>query len=207
MNPTAYPLAWPAGRPRTPAADRKRAPFNRKSQKPGQSWVSTDSLTVADALKRLDAELGRLGAIYPLLSSNLETRLDGRPRSDKGQPSDPGVCAYFTLNGKPFALACDRYDRVADNIAALAAHVEATRAIARHGVASASETLRAFEALPAPPSAWELLGLSPPASRTQVEAAYRAKAKKAHPDRPGGSHDRMAALSAARDTALSEAAS
>jgi phenylpropionate dioxygenase-like ring-hydroxylating dioxygenase large terminal subunit len=31
-------------------------------------------------------------------------------------------------------MPCDRYTRVADNIAAIAAHIDATRAIERHGV-------------------------------------------------------------------------
>ena len=31
----AYPLSWPRGRPRTPAADRKRAPFQERSGRGG----------------------------------------------------------------------------------------------------------------------------------------------------------------------------
>lgn len=195
--PQAFPLAWPTGRPRMPAIQRKPGAFKRKGSR---GWMV--AVTVAVALERLDAEITALGGRYALLSSNMETRLDGRPRSGQSEPTDPGVCVYFQMAGKPYALACDTYSSVAQNIAALAAHIEATRAITRHGVASAAETLRAFEALPAPPTCWELLGLSPGATKDEVERAFRAKSKEAHPDRPGGSHDRMAALTNARAQAV-----
>lgn len=196
-SPQAFPLAWPSGRSRTAPAQRKPGAFKRKD---ARGWMV--GVTVAVAMERLDAEITSLGGRYALLSSNIETRLDGRPRSGQSDPIDPGVCVYFQMGGKPYALACDTYSSVAQNIAALAAHIEATRAITRHGVASAAETLRAFEALPAPPSCWELLGLSPGAARDEVERAFRSKSKDAHPDRPGGSHDRMAALTSARDQAM-----
>ena len=61
-----------------------------------------------------------------------------------------------------------------------------------------------FMALPAPPSAWELLGLKPGAPEAEIDAAYRRKAKQAHPD-AGGSHDQMATLNAARNELLKRA--
>jgi len=89
------------------------------------------SLTVADARNRLDLELQRLGARDVLLSTNVQVRLDGLPRSGQNEPADPGAAVYFTLKGKPRCLACDRWSRVADNIAAIAAHVYAIRAVDR----------------------------------------------------------------------------
>ena len=40
---------------------------------------------------------------------------------------------YFHLKKQPYAMACDRYTTVADNLAAIAAHIDAVRAIERHG--------------------------------------------------------------------------
>jgi hypothetical protein len=173
---------------------------------------------MAVAVDRLDAELSRLGALYPVLSTNVELRLNGRPRSGQRAPDDPGACIYFSLKGKPFALACDTYRSVEQNVAALAAHLDATRAIERHGVASAAETLEAFSALPPPASSsarkrdWrEVLGFGPdfPFGFTAIEAAslingrFRERAKTTHPD-AGGSEAAMAELTAARDAALQE---
>jgi hypothetical protein len=205
--PTRYPLAWPNGRPRT--RQRRRGTFS----------VSTGGkarqVTITAAADRLEAEIEKLGGVYPLLSSNLETRIDGRPRADRATPADPGVCVYFQLKGAPYVLACDTFDEVAQNIAALAAHIEATRRIERYGVASAAETLQAFAALPppGPPPArpwWEVLGLAPNIGdllhtpelrRTVIQTVWKDLALNAHPDR-GGSDAIMAELNAARAEAL-----
>jgi hypothetical protein len=187
-----FPLAWPANRPRT------------QYRRPGKFARDGKAITVSGAVDRLDAEIGRMGASYPLLSSNLELRLDGRPRGGQGQPADPGVCVYFQLKGSPFALACDTYTKVEQNIAALAAHLEATRAIERHGVATAAESLAAFSALPPPgPRPWRAV-LGDLTNAAAVSAAFRRLSAERHPDRPGGSHDAMAELTAARDAALKE---
>ena len=126
--PSAFPLAWPVGKPRTPTHARKNGRFSKYGQ----------SMTNATAAERVEAELDRLGARYPLISSNVEVTLSGRLRSGARTPEDPGICIYFQLSGKPYAMACDRYTTVADNLAAVAAHIDATRAIERHGVASAA---------------------------------------------------------------------
>lgn len=201
--PTVYPLAWPAGRPRA------------KWRKPGKFAADGKPITITVAMSRLQGEIDRLGAQHALVSSDVERRLDGGVRSGV-KPHDPGVCLYFTLKGKPHAMACDVYSNVAQNIAALAAHIEATRAIERHGVATAAETLQAFQALPPPDPGqgvipmgqagagrpWhEVLGLLPDADVDTVEAVYRRKARTAHPDN-GGAAAEFAALTAARDQAL-----
>lgn len=204
----AYPLQWPLSRPRTKTPT--RAAFGKKVTRIGHSsdWSEKASLTVADALGRLQREIDLLGARNYVLSSNVQLRLDGLPRSGQPEPADRGVALYFTLSGKPHCLPCDRYDRVADNIAAIAKHIEATRAIERYGVASIAEMFTGFMALPEPGAkkSWrEILGFSPnltPSAGT-VEDQFRRLAKKHHPD-AGGSNELMAELNAARAAALKE---
>lgn len=187
----AFPLAWPPGRPRTKPSDRKHGRFVRDGR-----WI-----TVSAASDRVEAEVKRLGGRWPVISTNIALRRDGRPYSGQKEPEDCGVCVYFDLDGKPYALACDRYTEVADNIAAIAAHIEATRAITRHGVASAAETLQAFEALPAPKKAHEVLGVPTDADAATVRSAWRSLIAAAHPDQ-GGTEAQAAALNAARDEML-----
>lgn len=203
----AYPLQWPQGRPRKSAGGRKRASFGKKVN--NGRYQETKDLTVADALGRLQDELDRIGARYPVVSTNLEPRLDGRPRSGQAEPRDPGVALYFDLAGKPHCMPCDTYDRVADNIAAIAKHIEATRAIERYGVANMSEMFAGFTALPAPGAkrSWrEVFGFGPsePISKTYLHDRFRAKSKTAHPDADGGSTEAMAELNQARADALKE---
>lgn len=205
----AFPLQWPNGRARRPASTRKAPRFNRKERRyssvnPSSSWMVTSDITIADARKRLQEELDRIGARFPVISSNVELRLDGLPRSGGREPADPGVAVYFELKGKPHCLPCDTYTIVAGNIAAVAAHIEATRAIERHGVASVFEMFSGFVALPAPKQWWKILGVSKHCLRADIEDAYRALAKRRHPDVEGGSHAAMAELNAARSAALKE---
>src|SRR5690606_4273383 len=134
---------------------------------------------------------------------------DGLPRSGQAEPRDPGVALYFQLDGQPHCMPCDTYDRVADNIAAIAKHIEATRAIDRFGVASVREMFTGFQALPAPGAKrpWrEVFGFGPtePIGLNYLNERFRAKSKAVHPDAPGGSHDAMAELNTAKADALRE---
>jgi hypothetical protein len=209
VNAQRYPLSWPAGWKRTPASVRKRSQFRATEThygSAGGSWKSSKYITVAVAIDRLAGELRRLGIDGIddfLLSSNMPVRLDGLPRSGQAEPTDPGVAVYFRLHGQDRCLACDRWDRVADNIAAIAAHVSAIRAVDRYGVGTLDQAFAGYAALPAPATPdewWRVLGVAPTASPDEVDAAFKARAREAHPD-VGGSHDEMARLSAARDAA------
>lgn len=199
----AFPLQWPQGRPRKPANRRGDAAFGKRGS---DGWLK--NLTLAQARDRLQGELDRFRVKSVVLITNVELRLDGLPKSGQPEPIDPGVALYFDLGGKPHVLACDTYRRVADNIAALAAHIEATRKIERLGVATAAEMFAGFQALPAPGSTpwWQVLGVQPSATAAQIEAAFKRLARERHPDVAGGSHELMADLNRARDEGLRERA-
>jgi hypothetical protein len=191
-----YPLHWPAGWPRTQLWQRKAAAFHKGTA------GDKSKLTITDAIARLQRELDALSVGDMLLSTNLELRLDGHPRADRSPPTDTGVALYFRLKGKDTALACDKWDRVADNITALAKHIEALRGIDRWGVGSIGQAFAGYQALPAPEQWWQVLGTSQTASAAEIESAYRDIARSAHPDR-GGSNAAMSRVNAARDAALS----
>jgi hypothetical protein len=81
--------------------------------------------------------------------------------------------------------------------------IEAERTKLRHGGLNlVRAAFRGYAALP-PPSKpmdrpWEVLGVQPNATVEQIEAAYRQKARKAHPDAPGGSGEAMQVLNVAK---------
>jgi hypothetical protein len=191
----AYPVAWPAGRPRTPAHQRGAALWRK-----GKSRLTFD-----DAVRRLREQVNAITkpgqnwcVLEQTLSTNFELRVDGRPRRDRGAPSDPGAAFYFELDDQPHVLACDRWDTVADNIAAIAAHIEALRGQERWGVADMKQAFAGHVALPAPEQWWQVLGVPPNATHEQIDAAWRAKMRDAHPDRTGGSNNAAARLNHAR---------
>ena len=204
-----YPLEWPLGWRRS--RSRKSAQFKTvervASTVPNGGYSNRSrQLSMADAVSRLEEQLDKLGAKNPVLSTNVSLTLSGRPRGDEN-PTDPGVACYFRYKKVPTVLACDTYFRVADNIAALAAHIEAIRAIDRYGVGTIEQALAGYKALPADTAAdWRsALGIAKgaPVTIDAVNDAYHALAKRYHPD-VGGSEDRMAWLNRARDYALAE---
>ena len=195
MSETAYPLSWPAAWKRTPAGDRKSARFGKKDSR--SNYRGAQALTVSQAVDRLVAELYRLFVDGWIISTNIETRLDGTPRSNRPEPTDPGVAVYFEWRKRKTVFACDRWDRVADNIAAIAAHIDCLRGIERYGVGDLEQAFRGYQALPAPDFVhnWrEVLGDCK--TRAEAEAKFRARAMACHPDQ-GGDGRQMADLNLA----------
>lgn len=194
----AYPLRWPLDRPRTPARDRRPAKFRE-----GNSGAGTLSYDVA--LGRLLHQVQLLGALYPSLSSDVRYNRDGsRDRTGRGStdPADPGAALAFRLDGRDYELACDRWDTLAGNIAAIAAHIDALRGQERWGVADLAQAFAGHVALPAPDPWWVTLGVAQTAPLPVAEAAYRALSKSRHPDAGGtrADWDRLqAAIAAARE--------
>lgn len=183
----AYPLQWPVGRPR--------------KESPEESRFGTYTLDkVTNMVLR---EIKLLGGTQPVISTNLRLRNDGLPYSRQAQPADKGVAIYFSIysiskGAQQMCFACDRWNCIEDNIYAICKTIEALRGIERWGSGSMVEqAFTGFLALPGPRSPWEILGLTPPVTAKEIEAAFRAKAKECHPD-AGGSAAAMAELINAR---------
>jgi hypothetical protein len=217
MTTTAYPLHWPEGWPRTPYEKRVIGRFNKKERRQvtdTYSYNSSQQLTVADAVQRVLAEFalfsrtGQPWRINPddvIISTNVAVRNDGLPRSGQKAPADPGVAVYWRETVRKQVvqrvMAIDQYTTVADNLAAIAATLDAMRAIERHGGAQILDrAFTGFTALPSPSAArsWrEVLGVSAAErSLDVVRRHYRLAASVHHPDK-GGSHAMMAELNAA----------
>lgn len=185
----AYPLHWPQGLART---ERKAA--------------SQFKTSLAGALDNVSKSLEAFGRDSSkavtgiILSSNVTLGAT--------DPGDTGVAAWFTWDGEQRCIAVDRYPKVQDNLQAIHHIVEARRTEMRHGgLHIVRQTFKGFTALPAPTGdrTWrEVLGFGPRMCviPPEVEKAFRKLAAEAHPDKPGGSHAKMAELNAAREQAL-----
>ena len=187
---TAYPLAWPAGWPRTSA-------YQVKSSRYGDHSLAEARRAIADQVRLL-------GGKNLIISSNLELRNDGLPRSGQRQPTDRAVAAYFDYKGKPMCFACDTWSSVEDNFWAINLTIDAIRMIERAGASELLErAFQGFRALPAPAGTnwWEVLGISPSADDETIRAAYRDLARKHHPD-AGGDVEEFHRIRAAYDAAL-----
>jgi hypothetical protein len=173
QNVNAYPLNWPAGRPRSRGRSRSR--FKR----------SGDS-----ARRELQREVHRLGGTRLVISTNQELRQDGWPRFDRRPPTDPGVAVYFHRKAKRQAFACDKWTTVGDNLWAITKTLEALRGIERWGTgdmvdAAFTGFLALPAAMPVPRRWWEVLGVDPTAVPATVEDSVRRLRMETHPDRGG----------------------
>src|SRR5687767_15524562 len=125
MGHSSFPLEWPASK--------KREAWNRKPSKFRDLGFGKCRDDLLRACKRLGAE-------DVTLSTNIALRRDGLPYANMPQPSDPGVALYFDLvawtNGKRqkkhYALACDQYRKVEENLRALVHTLDAMASIRRH---------------------------------------------------------------------------
>ena len=144
-----------------------------------------------------------------ILSTNIKLKADGTPWSGLKDPEDPGVAVYWKRQGKDQVMATDTYDRVADNLAAIAASLEAIRAIERHGGSQIMDrAFLGFTALPAPEQWRDVLEMpqDAPTHKTVREVArdhYMRLAKKHHPDN-GGNAEQMARINRAWSDAQRE---
>lgn len=103
----------------------------------------------------------------------------------------------FLLRGQQVRVRIDAWADFATNLRCAYLNIRDMRlAEARGSLDAMRET---FMALPAPAHArdpWEVLGLRSDADAESIEAVYRAKAKRLHPD-AGGSEEEFKALQAA----------
>jgi hypothetical protein len=169
--------------------------------------VAAGSSFILDELRRMG-----VGDFNVVISTNIELRLDGLPRSDRRTPDDPGAAVYWRDGDKRLVLACDKYSTVGENLYAIGKTIEATRGIERWGAVTAEQAFAGYVALneKTGPSCWEVLGIQPFAPNSQwtpkvqenvIMDAYRRKARETHPDH-GGSSTEFSAVVAAKDTAL-----
>lgn len=211
------PLNWPIGFGRTPKQERKPSSFRRRYTPAGGNWARNERLSLAQAEDRVRAELRaftRAGQIWRIteavLTCDVPTTQRNTFHSGAREPDDSGAAVYFELDGKPVVLCCDRWNRVADNFAAIAATLDAMRGLERWGVTESERVFTGFAALPAPGEAtsrtcWEVLGLDLFDRNTAetINSAFRSKAKECHPD-AGGTSEAMAELITAREQALAQ---
>lgn len=182
------PLVWPQGRPR------------EADPRPGSYRTGWD-----EACGNIAAELRKL-----LGSHATGTLVIATDRTESNQdPLDPGVAAYFTVDGKVFAVSCDRWRLPEHNAQAIALILGAIGAACRHGAADISALLLRGLAVGAHPmQGWKsVLGFDAAVvvTRPMLDQRRREMAARHHPDLgAAGSDAVMAEINAAYDVAVRE---
>jgi DnaJ-domain-containing protein 1 len=190
-------LDWPSGWDRTPAGERTR---NRNFQ-----------ATVADTTAAIETEIERLDVDdWRASIANQHTKSTGLPLHN-ASPDDPGFVLRWVDDGEEFAVACDAYSRLRDNVRTVYLWVHETRMRGQRPVTTGDSEFAAAR-LPSgedgdaivghePPH--EVLDVDPGASASTVRAAFRTAVKTAHPDQ-GGSEAQLKRVKRARDALLTD---
>ena len=180
-------LNWPAGWDRTPHSERER---NRSFE----ATLAKTTQDLATEMDRMDVDHWRASI------GNSHTKSNGLPLHN-ANPDAPGFVLRWTDDGGEFAVACDAYSRLRDNVRTVYKWVHETRMRGNRPVKTGDSE---FAAARLPPgdadedvsvagsarsqSSHEVLGVAPDASENVIESAARARKAEAHPDN-GGSRE------------------
>lgn len=148
--------------------------------------------------REIGYEMARWGAREFIISRN-------RLRIYAG---DPAVALWWLdKNDILHVLACDRYSSMGENMHAIRLTLEAMRGLERWGAMTQEQAAEGTRLLMiedrSKPRWWDILGVERSWPLGAIEAVWKTKAEKAHPDR-GGDTAQLAALNAAMDTARRE---
>jgi len=200
-----YPLSWPLGFQRT--KEPKPGRFGKRSNKGG-----IKKLTISQARKRLNAVISAFTrqnqkwVIDPddvVIASNLVLKVNGMPRV-QGEPEDSGVCIYLYMDEEPYEFPCDTYSTLADNITAVAEHLESLRTQQRHGVGTRKQAFSGWARLESTTLDWEkVLGVKKTDSYRLVKGVANQLMKKYHSDTGTGEDDKFQKVYAAFQLAKS----
>lgn len=186
-------VPWPPSR--KPKATRKNGPF--------QVNIVSAADRVEDAVRKFSKGTWRTKELWIYIDGGQVGARNAFLANQRGILS-PRVCVRFDLDGHEYNICADSYTAPEQNLAGIAAYIESVRAQERNGIFTVEEMMHTFAALPARVHWSEVLGLPRDARMSAIESAYRARAKKAHPDVEGGSHEAMSALNAAYEEAKAE---
>jgi hypothetical protein len=187
-------LEWPAGFDRTPTRERSK---NQRFD-----------VSLTQAFDDLEAELDRLGVDDYRYSFDARSRQrDGRPYS-RSNPDDPSFVLRWTMDGQQFAVACDRWATLRDNVRSVGLYVREKRKMENRPVTTGTSEF-ANARLPSSdestvtgePPAHVVLDISPEASDDAVRAAYRERLKEVHPD-VGGDPEQFKRVQHAKERLL-----
>ncbi|MFN5959198.1 MAG: hypothetical protein ACK462_14820 [Planctomyces sp.] len=171
-------------------------------------WTS-----IAAMLRHELAALEVRQAIVEMNVAENDIRNDGWIRST-ARPRSPGVRLFFDSKYGPLRYECATWADWEHNVFAIARTLRAQRMIARDGAVKGDQVYAGWKALPSTPATpaaefasvrdamrWlSSIGKGDIVSElpTDLQAVYRAAARKAHPD-AGGSDELMAKVNRARD--------
>ncbi|RQG89345.1 J domain-containing protein [Natrarchaeobius chitinivorans] len=187
-------IDWPAEIERTPEGERTR-------NKNFKASLGSTTIDLSTEMGRLEPDNWRASI------GNQHTKSNGLPRHN-AKPDDPGFVLRWTKDGEQYAVACDAYDRLRDNVRAVYLWVRETRLRGNRPVRTAESEFAAArlpsaDDVAATDQPHEVLDVDPDATESEVRNAFRERAKHSHPDL-GGSVAEFKRITGAKEAMIDE---
>ncbi|WP_435360426.1 DnaJ domain-containing protein [Haloarchaeobius sp. DFWS5] len=190
-------LDWPASLgERTPARERSRTSNFRVT-------LGRTTTDIEQELERLDPDDWRCSI------GNEHTKSNGLPLHN-AIPEDPGFVFQWSKDGDQFAVGCDAYQELRDNVREVYLWLKETRMRSQREVATGDTEFAAArlpgageDAIAGDPAPEAVLGVEADAERSAIRSAYRERVSEAHPD-AGGSEDEFKRVQRAKEAMLDE---
>jgi hypothetical protein len=190
-------IDWPQGFERTP--------FDARSQSSGFR------VTLARALDDLEGELEAMGVDdFRISTAAPQRQRDNRPYKN-ANPEDPAFVVRWSMDGEQFAVACDHYQDLRDNVRSVGLYIKEKRKMNDRPIET-GESEFANARLPSADDdaiagggfvPHEVLDVAPDADEAIVQGAARALLKRHHPDN-GGDPETFKEVQKAREAMLDE---
>ncbi|WP_132060323.1 J domain-containing protein [Halorussus amylolyticus] len=174
-------LDWPTQFDRTDPAE--RTPNNQFGA------------TVRETIDDLETELDRLGVDnWRLSTAASHQKMNPKYPYADANPDDPSAVVRWRMDGAQYAVACDAYSRLRDNLRTLYLYIQEKRKMEKRPVETGESEFAnarlppgdaATEAVVAREPPHEVLDVAPGADEAVVKAAARQLKKKHHPDAGG----------------------
>jgi hypothetical protein len=194
-------LDWPPNFERTPERERTRN--------------NSYDVSLSKAFTDLETELDRLGVDAHRYGFDARQRKrDQRPYS-RANPDDPSFVLRWKMGGDQYAVACDRYSRLRDNVRTVGLYLHEKRKMEGRPVATGEsefanarlppgdesrEAVVVADGAAKPPH--EVLDVAEDAPEDVVRAVARRLAANAHPDQ-GGDVEQYKRIQNAKEMMLS----
>ena len=182
----SYPLHWPELHPKAK---------NRISSK--------FKTSLAGALNNVNKSVAGFGKYSGKVCT--EIVISSNVTLGAQNPKESGVAIWFKWDGLQLCIAIDRYLRVEENLQAIHHIVEARRTELRHGgLHVVRQTFIGFKALPekASTESWyDILLVKQDSTEDVVKSNYRSLVTQYHPDKPGGSSEKITKINLAWEEA------
>ncbi|MFC4437725.1 MULTISPECIES: J domain-containing protein [Natrialbaceae] len=149
-------------------------------------------VSLSKAFDDLEAELSRLDVDDFRYSFDAQQRKSDQRPYTRANPDDPGFVLRWSMDGEQYAVACDRFSRLRDNVRTFGRYVREKRKTEQRPVVTGEPEFANARLPPAdeepiaaevPPH--EILDVAPDANEFEIRRAFREKIKDAHPDTGG----------------------